>query len=346
MANTLRTLVATLAVALAGFLCFHLVGFPVAELTGPAVAVSVVGLSGFRMGIPNWLRDACFLTLGINIGSGVTPDVLKAAVTWPLSFAVLAVTLVGGMLASRALLERGFGLNRTTATLASTPGHLSFVIGLADDSRADIVTVSLVQSIRVLLLTVCVPPFIATAFDATGQVGIVARIVSLPEGAVLYLGALAVGVLFQRWKIPAAFLLAGMAVSASGHLTDLSPGHLPAGLAQAALLGMGALIGTRFRGASLAQFRDCLLAGLGVTGVVLLGAVLGAFAVSVLLELPVELLIVAFAPGGVEAMAAIAVTSGLDPTFVAAHHVFRLVLLTLLIPILARDPAPGTRSQF
>ncbi|WP_208978520.1 AbrB family transcriptional regulator [Pseudovibrio denitrificans] len=35
-------------------------------------------------------------------------------------------------------------------------------------------------------------------------------------------------------------------------------------------------------------------------------------------------------------MAAIAVQSGLDPTFVAAHHVFRLLLLTFLVPLLLR----------
>jgi hypothetical protein len=41
---------------------------------------------------------------------------------------------------------------------------------------------------------------------------------------------------------------------------------------------------------------------------------------------------VAFAPGGVEAMAAIALSLGYEPTFVAAHHVFRLFLLSFLMP--------------
>jgi hypothetical protein len=54
------------------------------------------------------------------------------------------------------------------------------------------------------------------------------------------------------------------------------------------------------------------------------------------------LLIVAYAPGGVEAMAAIAVQLGLAPAFVAAHHVARLLVLTLLVPLLlARDATRG-----
>jgi uncharacterized membrane protein AbrB (regulator of aidB expression) len=42
----------------------------------------------------------------------------------------------------------------------------------------------------------------------------------------------------------------------------------------------------------------------------------------------------AFAPGGVEVMAAIAVETGLEPAFVAAHHVFRLIVLTVLVPVM------------
>jgi len=46
------------------------------------------------------------------------------------------------------------------------------------------------------------------------------------------------------------------------------------------------------------------------------------------------LLLVAYAPGGVEAMAAMAVQLGLAPAFVAAHHVARLLVLTLFVPAL------------
>ena len=128
-----------------------------------------------------------------------------------------------------------------------------------------------------------------------------------------------------------------MAVSAAGHLAEVTLGRFPDGLAIAALMIMGALIGTRFRGASPAVFRDSILAGLSITFIALFFAAVGAGVVVWLLGFPVSLLIIAFAPGGVEAMAAIAVQAGLDRTFVAAHHVFRLALLTFLVPLLARD---------
>jgi uncharacterized membrane protein AbrB (regulator of aidB expression) len=42
---------------------------------------------------------------------------------------------------------------------------------------------------------------------------------------------------------------------------------------------------------------------------------------------------VAFAPGGVEAMAAMALALNYDPAFVAVHHIYRIILLILSLPL-------------
>ncbi|MBL4557074.1 MAG: AbrB family transcriptional regulator [Rhodobacteraceae bacterium] len=98
------------------------------------------------------------------------------------------------------------------------------------------------------------------------------------------------------------------------------------------LSGAGALIGTRFRGTDLALLRSSLLTGVAVTA--LMGALAAAFAFALapLIDLSPALLLIAFAPGGLEAMIAMSVQLGLDPAFVTAHHVFRLLFLTALIP--------------
>jgi uncharacterized membrane protein AbrB (regulator of aidB expression) len=63
-------------------------------------------------------------------------------------------------------------------------------------------------------------------------------------------------------------------------------------------------------------------------------AAAGAVVAAEVVDLPAAALLLAFAPGGVEVMAALAVETGLEPAFVAAHHVFRLMLLSVLVPIL------------
>jgi uncharacterized membrane protein AbrB (regulator of aidB expression) len=63
-------------------------------------------------------------------------------------------------------------------------------------------------------------------------------------------------------------------------------------------------------------------------------AALGAIIAAELIGLPPAALLLAFAPGGVEIMAALAVSTGLEPALVAAHHVARLLILSVAVPLL------------
>ena len=66
-----------------------------------------------------------------------------------------------------------------------------------------------------------------------------------------------------------------------------------------------------------------------------LAALFAALAAN-LLGLPFGQVWVAYAPGGVEAMAAMAIALGYDSAFVATHHLFRIILLLFLLPVLLK----------
>lgn len=337
MIRPLRDIGAALGVGTLGALLFGVVGFPAAALTGSAVAVTLAGIMGLGCTLPLWLRNGAFVVLGINIGTGVTPQMLQTAATWPLSIAILSLSLIVGLAIAQAGLVRWMGFSRRDAALAAAPGHLSFVLSLSVDQGADTSRIAVVQSIRVLFLTLCVPVLVTGVFGATAE-STVPPDPAMAGGALVALGvaALALGWGLQWLRAPAAFLLGGMAVSGLGHAVDLTPGRLAAGPEFAAFVILGTLIGSRFAGQSARVLRHSVLAGVWVTGVNVGVTLLAMAAALALLGLPPALLIVGFAPGGVEAMAAIAVTLGLDPAFVAAHHVMRLVVLTVLIPIWVR----------
>lgn len=344
-ATELRALAATAAVALAGAALFWALGVPAAPLTGPAAAVTAAALAGLRVAVPVWLRVPAFALLGINIGAGITPDTLGQALTWPVSIAILAASLVAGMVVARAGLERWLGYDRRSATLAAAPGHLSFAIGLAMDVGADTTRVAMVQSIRVLFLTLCVPVLVAGIFGTTG-LAVLPDAAMRPLHLALTLAAsLALGAGLARLSVPAAYLLAGMAVSALGHGTGLTPGRMPEGVTVAAFLVMGTMIGSRFAGLGPRDVAHGLAAGAWVTAVTMVFAILAVIAALAALGMSPALLIVAYAPGGVEAMAAIAVTLGLDPAFVATHHVIRLLLLTAIIPALLPAGRPADTQR-
>ena len=306
---------------------------PVFMLLGPAVAVSVAGLSGLRCGIDVRLRDACFVILGIAVGAGFDNDALGAMLRWPLAFLFMAVVLWAIMFICQVMLVRFFAFDARSAILASAPGHLSFVIAIAADTGGDVARISMTQSVRLLSLTLVVP-FVALAMgiEVSSNVAPQGVLMQVPVLGAVVIAAVALGLVFQRLKVPAPLLLGAMVVSGIGHLTNLAPGVLPEWLILPAFLVLGALIGTRFSGVTLAHLMRGLAAGVAITGVAVGCAGLASMPVAWALGMPVAHVLVAFAPGGLETMIAMGAVLGVVPGFVAACHVARLMVLTVLVP--------------
>ncbi len=331
-----RDLALAFLAAFSGYIVFDLIGFPAAALTGSALAVTLVSLLGLDADLPVRLRNACILVVGINIGTAVTPATLHTAAAWPVSLAIMTCCVLAIMFFSTIVLEKVFGFDRATAVLGATPGHLSFVLSIAAETNRNVSAVAIMQSVRVLLLTLCVPPVVSLAFGITGVDVLPESVVKPWHLGLIGLLSVPVSMIFAKLQVPAAWLLAGMAVSALGHGTGLTPGRLPEIVSIAAFIMMGTLIGSRFSSTSPRTALSYILPGLTVTFIAVLLSMVGVFVTGLVFELSNGLLTLAFAPGGVEAMAAIAFSLGYDPAFVAAHHVFRLIVLSVVTPLVCR----------
>lgn len=322
----------TLGLGAAGGAIALWAGFPAPFLTGPAIAVTLAGLSGLSLSVPNLLRDACFVMIGLSMGSGVTPEVLETIDVYPLAFLFLTLSLLATFFVGRFILNHLWRLDRKSAVLASSPGHLSFILGLSSQSNVDVPTVSIIQSIRVMALTVVVP--FAASFMGLTSMEPGPQPASMPLSALFILvpPALILGWIFTRLKLPAAFLLGGMIISTGVHVSGWVTGQIPPLFAIIAFTIMGSLIGTRFANITPRQLAKA--AGAGVTSMLIAAffALAAGYAASLALDMPLAQLLIAFAPGGLEAMAAMAIIMDVDTTFVAAQHVFRLFLLTFLAP--------------
>lgn len=325
----------TFGIAVLGAGVTFSLSFPVPFLTGPAMAVTLAGMAGIKTeALSPRLRDVVFVILGLTIGQGVTPEVFGAMQTWPVTLAALAGSLFAIVFLTPAILVRFWSMDAATAFLSSSPGHLSYVLGLSEGVKADLRMVSIVQSIRVLALTLLVP----VAVTLTGQVPqqaleVPAETALLPLFVMSVFAGLA-GYLLKRLRLPAAYLIGGMLVSVVAHVTGLVSGVMSYWLAAAAFVSLGGLIGSRFSGVTWPELRRALSAGTLVT---VLGVLLaGVFAVIAHLITGMDLIaiLIAFAPGGLETMAAMSVILGIDPTFVASHHVARLLMLTAIVPFI------------
>lgn len=314
-----------------GFTAYYL-GFPAPFLMGPAIAVTVVCVMGIKLSIPANLRDICFILIGISMGAGATPQVIDSLIKWPVSFVALAISMYLIMILGAKLLSKFFGFSQTSALLAATPGHLSFVIALSEDTGADTQKVALVQSMRLLALTLIVP-IVLTLMDLSLPKTDFVNIVMQPKWVIfLAIGAAVVGFIFKKIKLPAAYLIGGMAVSTVFHLTSSVEGIMPQWAIVPAFIVMGCLIGTRFNGAKLANISSVLRPSLAFIIASFTITISAAFIVYEFTDLPLAQVLIAFTPGGVEAMIAMALLLNVDPTFVAGHHLMRLFILVGLLP--------------
>lgn len=332
----------SLAVGAIGAALGYVVNLPLYMLTGPALLVSVLSLFGLRLGIVPLLRDIAFLFIGIGIGAGVNADAAAAMLRWPLAFLALAVMLVVAMVLCRALLVRAFGFDQRSAVLASAPGHLSFVIALSETYGVNLTRVTVAQSVRVLLLTLTVPAIAALmGLDMTQGMTPSGEILGAGYIAVLVVLSLAAGWVLERLRVPAPLLIGAMLVSSVGHLSDLAPGVLEPKITMACLVTMGTLIGSRFGGTSPAMLFRYAGGGVAITALTTVLAVGFAVPVSMFLDMPLPHVLVAFAPGGLETMIVMGAVLGANPGFVAASHVGRLLILSVLIPMMAARVGAG-----
>jgi uncharacterized protein len=230
-------------------------------------------------------------------------------------------------------LQRVHGWDRTSALLAGSPGALSQIIMLATERNADVPGIAVVQIFRVIILTAAVPLLLA----ATGLMGH-GPLPSRGEPATaLVLAELAVAAvavsLFMRWiRFPASWMFGAMLASSVLHGTGLVHGALPQWAYIAALTGIGSLIGSRFGKISPRTILSHLAAALGSFAVAI--AISSVFVAAIALTTQVKLsdIVVAFAPGAMDAMLALALTLHIDPVFVGAHHLSRFVYVSIVTP--------------
>jgi membrane AbrB-like protein len=323
----------TLAFGAAGSALFWWLELPGGLISGAMIAVATAGVSGRTVGLPQGLAHVILMTLGLSLGAMVSPELIKNLSAYPLTIALLAAATFCATFGSSLYLQRIHGWDRTSALLAGSPGALSQVIMLATEKNADVAGIAVVQIMRVIILTAAVPLLLA----ATGMMGhgpLPSRGPAAPPLALAELAATAVAVsLLLRWlKFPASWMFGAMLGSSVLHGTGMIDGTLPQWAYVTALIGIGSLIGSRFGKIRPRTILSHIGAALGsfVVAVVISAAFVALIALTTSVRF--SDVVVAFAPGAMDAMLALALTLHIDPVFVGAHHLSRFVFVSIATP--------------
>lgn len=325
----------TLAIGVVGGLVFWKLDMPLGFLSGSAAAVAACALAGVKVGIHAGLRDVFIVLLGLVLGSTVTPDTLALLPRWPVTMAGLAAAMLSIMWSGAYYLERVHGFDRATARLASMPGALNFVMTLAIESSADARRVAIIQIVRMTAILLLLPS-IATLLGGQATGGFyqpAGDSVKPLELLAVVAAGFAGAALFQRLGTPAPALFGGMLLSALLYGPGVVSTAMPQPLVLAMFVVLGSMIGSNFAGADMRLFLVTVVAGLGSLLVASLVALAWAAPLAWLVGLPVLQVWLGYAPGGVETTALLAMALGLDAAFVSSHHIIRVVILNLTVPM-------------
>jgi uncharacterized protein len=346
VASPLRALAETaetLLIALAGGLAFTLIGFPGGLISGSMLAVAGAALLRRPMSVPTPLARACYVVIGILLGAVVTPQTLKGFITWPVSIALIMVAAIAMIVLTATYLRVVHRWDRLSALMGASPGSMAQVIVLSTELGADLRAVAVVQTMRVLLLTIGIPGglalfgLVAPALPVRGPSGF-----SSPAEIALVVAVSTVGAFaFWRLRFPAGLLFGAMTGAGVLYGAGFVHAALPWWVGGAAALVLGAVVGSRFADANARSLLGYLGAALGSFAVSMAVATLFALIVTRFFPFPPANVVIAFAPGAQDTMMVLALALHLDPVYVGAHHVARFVVVSFAVAIAARRIAKG-----
>jgi membrane AbrB-like protein len=323
----------TLAIGAIGGALFLWANLPGGLISGAMIAVGIAAIAGRPLFVPAHLTQAVLVLLGISLGSLVSRQLLQHMGAYPLTIALLALATVCSTFGSSLYLQRVHGWDQTSAFLAGSPGALSQITMLATEKGADVPAIAVVQTMRVIILTAALPMLLTLTGIAPSSPPAAAVAIASPlELAELIAASVAVALLLRLIKFPASWMFGAMIGSSVLHGSGLVEGGLPPWVRAVALIGIGALIGARFARMKAKTLLGHVNAALGsfVVAIVISGAFVAVIALTT--HVRFADVIVAFAPGAMDAMLALALTLHIDPIFVGAHHLSRFVFVTITTP--------------
>ncbi len=329
----MRDTVAGLAIGAAGGLLCWWLHLPAPWLAGAMIFGVIAIFCGAPLGMPDWLKALSFIFLGIQTGTAVTWDTVERAAQWPLSIAFLAVTVVAVTWACTRFYVRQRGWDGPTALFASLPGALSLVLLLASSTGADMRRVAIAQCIRLFFLVGALPSLILWLSPPDMLHAPPPVIGSVSDLALLIAVSAAAGFGLERLHVPAGLILGPMLASAGLELGGVVNGAAPNSILIPANVVLGVMIAARFKGFTFAEFRAALREGFSGFVIALAIAMAGAGITTLVAGLPFALTLLAFSPGGLDAMTIMAFSLDLDPAYVGAHQMARYLGLALLMPV-------------
>ena len=335
----LLSLAPTMLVGASGGGIAYAVGLPLPWLLGAMLSSTLLSLLDVRLASPGASRKVVLVVLGVMLGAAFTPDLAGNPGDWIVSLVIMltATAVMTGV--SVWLSYRVAGNTFATAMYAGMPGGVSTVTLMAADSNADLRIVGLTHAVRILVLLLALPlilPVIGygSLESAAATPAQWLAMPSIRDATILTGAGLAGALLGVCLRLPNPLLFGPVVVSAALHMTGATDAAIPPVVVAMAQIIIGVSVGVRFLGTSWTSMKLNVVVSLFQAVILIVFAVVAAWIGHAVTGYSPAATLLAYMPGGAPELSLVALSLGIEPAFVTSHHLLRISVLLLAMPVL------------
>ena len=311
----------------------HALAVPAGLFLGPMLVAIVFAVCGARLPLHRQVFRFGQGCVGLLVAHSVTWAVLVSmAQSWHLMLVATFITVALSAIVGLGTVRFG-GIPGSTAAWGTAPGAASAMVSMAEENGADARVVATMQYVRVVCV-VMIGSLVSHLLGATPGPGAAANAPAVMQGphlpdTLLSLGVVVLGIVAGS-RMPAGALLMPLLLGGALQLSGLLTISLPEPLLAVAYGAIGCYIGLRFDRQTVRYVWKRLPTM--IAGAVALIVLCAACAWVLALAMGTDFLsmFLATSPGGLDAMAIIAVETHADVGLVLAMQTLRLfgVILT------------------
>ncbi|WP_047983587.1 AbrB family transcriptional regulator [Ornithinibacillus californiensis] len=331
------TLVEAAIISILGGYVFSLLHIPLPWVLGPLTFVMLwQGFTGRRLIIPNYIRDAGFIILGIYFGLYFTTETIQTVIPYLLPYILVTCILIIACIMLGTVVTRWIQVDKITSVFSCIPGGLSEMAIAGESLKANASLIVIFQTIRLVTVLFTIPPFMVYFIGNSGD-SVVQRSVEVTfngsDWSYLWFILPVLAAIFFRNKIPAGIIIGALGITAVMNISPLELASVPSVVMNAGQVAVGASLGKNilFQDLKVGGKYTFVYFGLSLMIVTIsfgLGMLLAAFT-----SLDLATALLGTAPGGFFEMVLTAYNVGGDPAIVSALQLVRILLIVLLVPI-------------
>ena len=190
-----------------------------------------------------------------------------------------------------------------------------------------------------LIIIITVFPFVVNSFydgESFEAIKIVSENENILHLLILIVLSVILILIFDKLRIPAALLSGTLVASGFLQITEVASYKMPADIIDYCLLILGSSVGCRFADKTFGEIAKNTLHSFVATFLLVLLGVIAAFVAGLLIDKNFFTLLLSYCPGGIYEVAVIAIFFDLDPEFVSFHHIIRLLMILIFVPLILK----------